>query len=609
MTDRNVWPQTILIFLLALCVLAFGPLSTHALALDQVFVNGKIFTANPDQPFVEAIAVRDEKVLAVGSLSDVRAAASPDAEQIDLGGQMLLPGLIDTHTHAVFGGATLQSANLDDQVLSEQDLARFVEDAQHKQGVGSARRGDVLYVAGANDAYWSQLEMLDRLFSTGKFSAVPVVLAGSDFHTGWANAAMRKRAGIDRASIARLSEEQRGGFGVGPDGEPDGFGIDAAWDRIASNVPPITGRGNRRLLLVGGDDEQLMTAGRAAVAYNNSYGITAWLDPAANVLPNGKLYGVTASVDQQGLLPVYRSLSQSGELTAHVAAFILVNSKAEPEDLATVQQIRAQYQGIDNLTLPGIKVFGDGVIEYPGQTAALSIPYRNSGKSGFTLFDPEGFKKLVTAADQQGLIVHVHAIGDVTVRGALDAFEAARTTNGNSGLPHSITHLQIVAKPDIPRFKELDVVASMQLSWALTDLYAVDLLQPYIDPNLYQQQYPARSLYEAGATIAGASDWPISTPSPFEAIYEAVTRKGPKGVLNAAERLPRLPMLYAYTRNAARALHAEDRIGTLAPGYQADMVLIDRDLLSVDEEAIQSTRVVWTMFGGRIVYRDGDVAR
>lgn len=595
MTDCTASPRAAARFPLALCALAFALLPTHALARDQVFVNGKIFTANPDQPFVDAIAIRDEKVLAVGSLDDVLAASEPDSEQIDLGGQMLLPGFIDSHAHPIFGGFVLRSANLDDGDLSEADLARFVADARQKRGAGSAVRGDVVYIAGANSGYWSKIDMLDRLFNTGEFITVPVVLAGSDLHTGWANAAMLKRAGIDRAAIAQLSEDQRGNFGVDPEGNPNGFGIDTALAQISASLPPIP-------------DEQLMAAGRAAVASNNSYGITAWLDAAANVLPNGKLFGVIASVDQQGVLPVYRSLSESGELTAHVAAFIVVNSKAKPEDLDTVKKIQALYTNIDNLTVPGIKIFGDGVLEYPGQTAAVSIPYKNSGKSGFTLFDADGLKKLVTVADQQGLIVHVHAIGDVTTREVLDAFEAARGANGNSGLPHTITHLQVVSKEDIPRFQKLGVVASMQLSWAETDNYVIDLVKPYIDPSLYLQQYPARSLLDAGAVIAGASDWPISTPSPFEGIYEAVTRKGPAGVLNADERIPRLAALYAYTRNAAVALNAEDRIGTLAPGYQADMVLVDQELLTVDEEAIRSTRVVWTMFGGRVVYRKGDIA-
>ena len=582
--------------MVGLLFFALALLPVEALARDKVLVNGKIFTANPDAPFAEAIAIRDDRILAVGTRNSVVAAAESDAEIIDLAGQMLLPGLIDSHTHAVFGGFALQSPSLNDEVLLEADLKQFANDALQKgHGAGSAMRGDILYIGGANSAYWSQIDMLDRLFNMPEFRTVPVVLAGSDYHTGWANAAMLKRAGVDSSTVAHLEPSERGIFGVRSNGEPNGFAVDAGWDRISASVPQIT-------------DEQLMKAGRAAVFHNNSNGITAWLDAAANALPNQQLFGITASVERQGVLPIYRALSANGELTAHVAAFIVVNSKAQPGDLKTVQMIRDQYANVDNLSLPGIKIFADGVLEYPGQTAALTIPYKNSGKSGATLIDPQGFTQLAIAADRLGLVVHVHAIGDRTVREVLDGFEAVRRANGNSGLPHTITHLQIVSKADVPRFAKLGVIASMQLLWALGDVYTIDLVKPYIDDNLFQQQYPARSLFDAGAIIAGASDWPVSSSNPFEAIYEAVTRKGPKGVLNPDERMPRLAMLYAYTRNAARAMRADNWIGTLAPAYKADMVLIDRDLTTVDEEAIKDTRVLWTMFGGRIVYRNGDPA-
>lgn len=129
------------------------------------------------------------------------------------------------------------------------------------------------------------------------------------------------------------------------------------------------------------------------------------------------------------------------------------------------------------------------------------------------------------------------------------------------------------------------------------------MIKPYIDPEIYQWQYPARSLLQAGATIAGASDWSVSSPNVFEAMYYAETRKGVEGVLLPGERMPREAMLYAYTRNSARAMNQLDRIGSIAPGKQADFVLVDRDVLTVSAEELKETKVVWTMFGGQIVYR------
>jgi predicted amidohydrolase YtcJ len=146
------------------------------------------------------------------------------------------------------------------------------------------------------------------------------------------------------------------------------------------------------------------------------------------------------------------------------------------------------------------------------------------------------------------------------------------------------------------------VFAALQLLWAVDDQVTVDTSQPYLAPEIYRWMYPARSLLDNGAVIAGASDWPVSTANPFEAMYQAETRVGPLGVLDATQRMPREAMLYAYTRNAARVLDQLDHIGTLAPGKRADLVLIDRDVSTVPAEELKDAGVVWTMFGGKIVY-------
>jgi predicted amidohydrolase YtcJ len=218
------------------------------------------------------------------------------------------------------------------------------------------------------------------------------------------------------------------------------------------------------------------------------------------------------------------------------------------------------------------------------------------------MFDPKKFKRFAIAADKQNLLVHVHAIGDRTVTETLNGFEAVRKANGNYRLPHSITHLQIVLPSDFERFKKLNVPASCQLQWAFGDVTTVDIVKPYIDPSLYKWQYPARSMYEAGALICGASDWPVSTANPFEAIYNAETRKGPLGVLDSTQCMPRLEMLYAYTINAAKAMLADKIIGSLEPGKSADIIMLDRDILTVSPEAMRDTKVMWALFEGNEVY-------
>jgi predicted amidohydrolase YtcJ len=198
---------------------------------------------------------------------------------------------------------------------------------------------------------------------------------------------------------------------------------------------------------------------------------------------------------------------------------------------------------------------------------------------------PKKFAQFVTLADKNNLLVHVHAIGDLAVTESLNGIEAARKINGNSGIPHTITHLQIVQPKDFARFNQLGVLASMQLLWALGDVTTIDIVKPYISPDLYQWQYPARSILHANAIICGASDWPVSTANPFEAIYEAETRNGKMGVLDSTQCVPRIAMLYAYTINAAKALRQERFIGSLTPGKSADLILVDRDVLNVSPEA------------------------
>ncbi|BBP84390.1 hypothetical protein PHLH8_40320 [Pseudomonas sp. Pc102] len=552
---------------------------------DMVLFNGKVFTADKARPMVQAIAVENGKVLAVGSDAEIKALADASTQRIDLGGKALMPGLIDTHSHAIFGGLEMSTANMGDEQVSLDELEKRLRTWRDD---GTARHGDTLYVGGMTSAYWAQAEAMGQRFDQGEWAGVPIVFVGSDHHTAWANAAMRKRAGIDAKLVESLPEAERGTIGLGKDGAPNGFLVDAGWDRVAAVLPPM-------------DPALLLRAGENAVRTNNSLGITAWMDPAANGAPGEPLFALKPTEKSVGVLPVYKALAEKGELTAHVAALLVAHPKSRPADLDTLEKVRRQFQGIDNLSLPGIKIFADGVLEYPAQSAALIDPYSNSHKQGELLIDPAQFGELVSAADARGWLVHIHAIGDRAVREALNGIEQARRDR-QSGITHSITHLQLVNPKEFARFKPLDVIASMQLLWAAGDDYTLDMVKPYVSAFAFRYQYPAHSLLQQGATIAGASDWPVSSPNPWAAMAQAVTREGEKGVLNAEERLDRDTMFYAYTLNAARTIGQEQHIGSLAAGKQADFILLDRDVFTVDAKALAETQVLKTWFGGREVY-------
>jgi predicted amidohydrolase YtcJ len=538
---------------------------------ERVFYNARIFTAETEQPYAEAVAIRGDKIVAVGTRADVEKKVGKQAERIDLHGQWLLPGFIDSHTHSVQGGLSLISADVGDKVQSIEDLVAFVADARKR---GKGMRGNVLFISGMPLAFWSKTEELNARFSTGEFAEIAVYLSGSDYHTGWANQALLRRAGITKDFVQNLSANDRQYYGVDSKLEPNGFLVDAGLRRIQENLPQPT-------------NEQLLEGGRAAVHYNHSLGITSWLDPLAD----------------ESVLETYRQLADHGELTAHVVAFPRVFARKPAEELANVQKLRERFKNVPNFSVTGVKIFADGVVEYPSQTAAMTKPYRNSGKNGELLFEPARFAELVIAADKQGLIVHVHALGDLAVREALNGIEKARRANGNSGLPHTLTHVQFADPDDFPRFHELGVVAALQLLWATAGEDTIGLVKPHLDPELYQWQYPARSLLDNGALISGASDWPVSTANVFQAMYQAETRKGPEGVLDPSQRMPREAMLYAYTINSARAMNERELIGSITAGKQADLILVDRDVLTVPAEELRAAKVVWTMVGGNIVYQ------
>ncbi len=551
-----------------------------------VFYNAHVFTAEYGHPYAEAIAIRGNRIIAVGALASVERIAGPPARKIDLQGKFLMPGMIDAHAHPIAGGVTLVRARYSDTGDSIPGLVQFVTEQMDQK---ASRIGDVLVIYDLDIGFWSHAADIDAILSNGKFSQQPIVLFGSDGHTAWANRLARTRAGITPDYLKGLSPDQQRYYGFDAGFNPNGFVVDAGENKIDSSLPPPS-------------RESMLAAGRAAVKYMNSQGITGWLDAAAS----GAVGGVTpASIEDPGFLPVYKDLAQRGELTAHVAAYPVVRPDTGLQQIDVVEALRAQYRDIPNLTIPGLKVFADGVVEIPSQTAALTKPYRNTGRSTPLLFDPAKLNALVTAADRRGLIVHIHAIGDLAVRASLDAFEAARRANPSGTLPDALTHAQFVDPQDIPRFARLHVIAALQLLWAVADPSTNEEVKPFIDPEIYRWMYPARSLLDAGTEIAGASDWPVSTANPFEAMFQAETRSGPQGVLDAAQRMPREAMLYAYTRNSAHVLNQLDQIGSLAPGKLADLVLVDRDVLTVSAEELKGATVLWTMLGGKIVYGAG----
>lgn len=560
----------VLLLIVSLFFLMTSALWAQGSANERILFSAKIFTGDPQNPYAEAVAIRDDQIVAVGNLSEVEKSVSANAERVNLDGKSLFPGFIDSHSHSVDGGLNLISADTTDKVQSINELPAFVAEAKKS---GRGMRGDILEILGIPLEFWSHTDTLNADFSTGAYEQQSVLLRGMDGHTSWANQALLRRAGITADYLKKISPGERSYYGVDKNFQPNGFLVDAGAEKVEPLLPKRT-------------PDELLAAGRAALQYNYSLGITAWLDPLA----------------MDYVLQTYKSLADHGELNSEVVAFPQVFAKDPKAELAGVQKKREQYKGIPHLHVTGIKIFADGVAEYPSQTAHLSKPYKNTGRNGDLLFDAQKFSELCVAADKQGLIIHVHAIGDHAVTVALDGIAAARKANGNSGLPHTLTHEQFVLPRDFTRFRELGVISALQLFWAEASKDTIEILKPYIDPEIYRWQYPARSILDNGGIISGASDWPVSTANVFRAIYQAETRKGPEGVLDASQAMPREAMFYAYTRNSARAMNLNS-IGSISPGKRADLVLLDRDVLTVSPEEMRDTKVLWTIVAGKTVYR------
>jgi predicted amidohydrolase YtcJ len=302
-------------------------------------------------------------------------------------------------------------------------------------------------------------------------------------------------------------------------------------------------------------DEDLLVALRASLKMLNGYGITSVQD--ANVDLDENL--VSRSLD------TYRALEASGELTARVALSLGWDTDRGEEQIAGLLEVRSKYTN-GRIRATGVKLYQDGVLET--QTAAVLEPYVGvPGVTGMELFDPEELKRIVTRLDKEGFQVHIHAIGDAAIRQCLDAFEAARMANGARDSRHHLAHIQLFHPDDIPRFRELGVVANFQPLWAFADGYIIDMTLPFLKPGSERWIYPIGSLVESGAVVAFGSDWAVSSANPLEEMEVAMTRMDPAGADRGPfvpdERINLADALAAFTINAAYVNFQEDSTGSI----------------------------------------------
>ncbi len=582
--------KILLLFFIILSFISCNTSNNKEKDLERILLtNGVIFTADDKNIHPQAIGIENGVIVAVGDKDKVTAELKNNFETIDLNGGFLMPGLIDSHVHVGSAGFQLTTVFFPENLNTAEDIDNFAVESMKKD---NAWFEDVLIFTNLSLSYWENLPLLEKVFNEGQFKDIPVILTGSDAHTGWANQKMLERAGLNSETIKVFPEVVFNSFGKNSDGTLNGFTAEGAWDEVVRHIPKIS-------------DEKLAVGIKLGAEYMNSLGFTAWLDPITNVLPLAPTFDAAPTKEDLGMLPAYTKVIRDKEINAHVSALLLINVNSDSSIVDDVLYVKNQFNDLEDFKITGVKIFQDGVIEYPAQTAKLTLDYiGREGYSGPENINIDRYNNLIAALDKANVTAHTHAVGDRAVKEFLDAVEYARNVNENSTVKHSITHLEVVQPNDIPRFSELNVNCAMQLLWAGKEPGTSGLLKGSVPDELIELLYPANSLIKNGAVVGGASDWPVSTPNPFYAVFTAVTRLGSEGVLlPESEMLSRKDALELYTINAAKVIDREDEIGSIEVGKKADFVLMNKNLETIPNEEILDTNVVWTMFGGKIIYQ------
>lgn len=535
---------------------------------DLVLRNGRIYTFDVSgRPRVKALAVRGERIVFAGSNRKVRKWTGPGTRVIDLKGRTVLPGLTDAHVHPIGGGLALLECDLTDVLHADSilaRLARFTQNHPEKTWI----RGENMWLAafpGGNP----DKRLLDRIAADR-----PMFVSSADGHSAWVNSKALELAGI----TAQTPDPEHGRIERDSlTGEASGTLREDAIELVARLIPPYS-------------DAERLTALRTAVQMANALGITNLTEASAG----------------KELSDAYLTLDAAGTLNAHVNVSLYADVSKGASGARTVLALHEilKQRGRD-VHFGQVKLFMDGVVE--GKTAAMLEPYQHESHTGIANAHPDSAIAMILALDKAGMQVHVHAIGDRGVRMTLDAFEQARRTNGVRDARHHIAHLQVVHPDDIPRFKKLDVTANFQALWAtLEDTYMTDLNFPFLGAERSEWQYPIGTLVRSGARLALGSDWPVSTMNPFMAAQVAVTRRGPDHVVRPPWTPQHLTdirtVMEAYTRGGAWLSFREQDCGALAAGKLADLIVLDRNVLSISRFDVHATQVDLTLFKGRVVW-------
>jgi predicted amidohydrolase YtcJ len=546
---------------------------------DLLFVNGAVYTVDAARSWASAVAVKDGRIVAVGTDDGVRSWAGPHTEVVNLAGRMMLPGFQDAHIHPPASGLEMLRCDLSD-LFTMQDYERVIADY-------AAANPDAPWILGGGwymDVFpggTPTKETLDAIVSDR-----PAVLTNRDGHGAWVNSRALALAGVTRDTL----DPADGRIERTVEGEPAGMLHEGAMALVGVVAPTDS-------------DEDYAAGLRVAQTYLHSLGITAWQDAIVGI------------DDSYRTLDVYAEMAGRGELTARVVGALWWDRHRGLEQIERLVDAR-ERAAVGRFAPTSVKIMQDGIIE--NFTAATLTPYLDvhghpTDNRGISFVDPDLLNDAVTRLDALGFQVHFHALGDRAVREALDAIEAALVANGPSDNRHHLAHIQIVHPDDIHRFRRLGAIANGQPLWAAHEGQMDNLTIPFIGAERTSWQYPFASLVRSGATLAFGSDWSVSSPDPLLEMTIAVERRAPAGftesfggaigeVFLPDERIDLATAIGAFTMGAAYANHLDDVTGSIEVGKYADLAVLDQNLFEIDPIELPKARVDLTFVEGECVF-------
>jgi predicted amidohydrolase YtcJ len=534
---------------------------------DLIIKSRAVFDSVADEPFHGYVAVKGNKISAVGKGNDgIDALTGENTKVIDAGERLVMPGFHDSHVHLLMAGLYRSNANLID-ARSEEEAARMVFEAAQN----NPEKDGFVIGFGWYHVFWDVKELPRKESLDRYFPERPVLLMNAEAHGVWVNS-----KALEIAGVTRDTKDPFGGkIERDENGEATGFLYESASGIVTRHAFNFSAEREAALL-------KAFMEGAAA------YGITSVND----VMPY--FHGNMGSVE------AYSALDRKGGLTVRIHAAPNLFG-----DLDEVLEWRKKYSS-DKLRIDMVKQFLDGVSTT--HTALVLEDYADApGDRGTPLFRLEAIEKAVPEAHRRGLAVKLHSCGDASLRLGLDYYENAIRLHGKNGVRHAIEHCEMVSDSDMPRFGALGVIPSVQPEHlALTQAFAENPYHTTLGKERADKTWPLKSLLESAGALAIGSDCPVVDCNPFLEIYRAVTRLHndgePAGGWNPSQKLTLAEILKCYTWGSAYGVGREAELGTLAPGKFADIVILSENLFGVDESALIKGRVDVTIMDGRIIY-------